>query len=152
MNFNVLPKLEQKAYNWLKIYLYGLPWENDDYLYLNLKQILWSFVLRNHCGVSYAKGKEKTDFLAKYLDQKIENLDGLSCPRVKNIYISKNNQVGIDIYLITNPGIIVLWRKKKFFMIGWKMNNSEDQRKWRHTYQNHCFLRRWFQKLILKFP
>ena len=47
VNFNILPKLEQKAYNWLTNYLHGLHWENGDYLYINLNQILQSFVLRN---------------------------------------------------------------------------------------------------------
>ena len=86
VNFNILPKLEQKACNWLTNYLHGLHWENGDYLYLNLNQILQSFVLRNPGAVFYAKGKEKTEFLAKYLDRKIENLDDLGCPRVENLY------------------------------------------------------------------
>ena len=85
MNFNILPKLEQKAYNWLTNYLHGLHWENGDYLYINLNQILQSFVLRNPGAVFYAKGKEKTEFLAKYLDRKIENLDDLGCPRVEKL-------------------------------------------------------------------
>ena len=82
VNFNLLPKLEQNAYNWLTNYLHGLHWKNGDYLYMNLNQILQSFLLRNPSAVFYAKGKEKTEFLAKYLDRKIENLDDLGCPRV----------------------------------------------------------------------
>ena len=81
----MVPKLEQKAYNWLTNYLQGLHWENGDYLYINLNQILQSFVLINPGAVIYAKGKEKTE-LAKYLDRKIENLDDLGCPRVENLY------------------------------------------------------------------
>ena len=42
-------------------------------------------MLRNPGAVFYAKGKEKTEFLAKYLDRKIENLDDLGCPRVENL-------------------------------------------------------------------
>ena len=30
VNFNILPKLEQKAYNWLTNYLQGLHWEKGD--------------------------------------------------------------------------------------------------------------------------
>ena len=45
VNLKILPKLEQKAYNWLTNYLHGLHWENGDYLYINLSQILRSFVL-----------------------------------------------------------------------------------------------------------
>ena len=65
VNFKSLPKSEQKAYNWLTNYLHGLHWDNGDYLYLNLNQIIQSFVLRNPNAVFYAKGKEKTDFLSK---------------------------------------------------------------------------------------
>ena len=32
VNFNILPQLEQKAYNWLTNYLHGLHWENVNYL------------------------------------------------------------------------------------------------------------------------
>ena len=51
-----------------------------------MNQILQCFVLRNPSTVFYAKGKEKTEFLAKYLNRKVENLDDLSCPRVENVY------------------------------------------------------------------
>ena len=44
-------------------------------------------------------------------------------------YFSKTIQVAIDIYLITTPEIIVPWRKARFFMIGWKMNDSERSAK-----------------------
>ena len=54
----------------------------------------------------YAKGKEKTELLAKYLDRKIENLDDLGCPRVENLF-SKIIQVPINIYPIITPEIIV---------------------------------------------
>ena len=83
VNFNILTKLEQKAYNWLTNYLRGLHWENGDYLCLNLNQILQSFVLRNPGAVFYAKRKEKTAFLAKYLYRKVGNLHDLSCPWLK---------------------------------------------------------------------
>ena len=36
--------------------------ENGDYPYINLNQILQSFVLRNPGAVLYAKGKEKRVF------------------------------------------------------------------------------------------
>ena len=86
VNFNILPKLEQKAYNWLTKCLHDLHLENGDNLYINLNQLLQSFVLRNPGAVFYAKGKEKTEFLAKYLDRKVENLDDLGCPRVENLF------------------------------------------------------------------
>ena len=54
----MLPKLEQKVYNWLRNHLYGLHRENGDYLYINLNQILQSFVLRIPSAVFYAKGKK----------------------------------------------------------------------------------------------
>ena len=83
INFNFLPKSEQKAYNWLTNYLHGLHWDSGDYLYLNSNQIIQSFVLRNPNAIFYAKGKEKADFLSKYLDRKVVNLDDLGCPRVE---------------------------------------------------------------------
>ena len=86
VNFNILPKLEQKAYNWLTNYLHGLHWENGDYLHINLNRILQIFVFRNHSAVFYAKRKEKTEFLAKYLDRKVENLDDLGCHWVENLF------------------------------------------------------------------
>ena len=105
MNFNILAKPEQKAYNWLTNYLRGLHWENVDYLYINLIQILQSFVLRNPGAVFYAKEKEKTEPLAKYSDRKVENLDDWAVLGLKT-YFSKITQVAIDIYLITTPVII----------------------------------------------
>ena len=86
VNFNSLPKSEQKAYNWLTNYLHGLHWDSGDYLHLNLNQIIQSFVLRNPNAIFYAKGKEKADFLSKYLDRKVVNLDDLGSPRVEQLY------------------------------------------------------------------
>ena len=86
INFNSLPKSEQKAYNWLTSYLHGLHWDSGDYLDLNLNQIIQRFVLRNPNAVFYAKRKEKADFLSKYLDRKVVNLDDLGCPRVEQLY------------------------------------------------------------------
>ena len=63
VNFNSIPKSEQKAYNWLTNLLHGLHWDSGDYLYLNLNQIIQSFVLRNPNIICYSKGKEKADFL-----------------------------------------------------------------------------------------
>ena len=80
VNFNSLPKSEHKAYNWLTNYFYGLHWDSGDDLYLKLNQIIQSFVLRNLNAIFYAKGKEKADFLSKYLDRKVVNLDDLGCP------------------------------------------------------------------------
>ena len=84
-SFNSLPKSEQKAYSWLKNNLRGIHWESDDYLYLNLNQIIQSFVLRNTNIVIYAK--KKRDLLATYMDQKVENLDELGCPRIENLHL-----------------------------------------------------------------
>ena len=69
-----MPKAEQKAYNWLTNYLQRNQWESRDFLYLNIKLIIQSFVLRNSNAVIYAKAKEKTEFLAKYLDEKLRIL------------------------------------------------------------------------------
>ena len=85
--FNSLPKAEQKAYNWLTQYLLGIHWESGDYLYLNLNQIIQSFVLRNPNAVFYAKRKEKAELLAKYLDREVVNLDELGCPRIENLHL-----------------------------------------------------------------
>ena len=54
--------------------LHGIHWESGDYLYLSLNQIIQSFVLRKYNDICYAKGKEKADLLAKYLEQKVVNL------------------------------------------------------------------------------
>ena len=63
VNFNSLPKSEQKAYNWLdKLFGHGLHWDSGDYLYLNLNQIIQCFVLRNPNAVFYAIGKKKLIF------------------------------------------------------------------------------------------
>ena len=66
--------------------MHGHHWDSGDYLYLNLNQIIQSFVLRNPNAIFYAKGKEKADFLSKYLDRKVVNLDDLGCPRVEQLY------------------------------------------------------------------
>ena len=58
VNFKILPKPEQKAYNWLTNYLHDLHWQNGDYLYINLNQILQSFVVRNPSAIFYAKRKK----------------------------------------------------------------------------------------------
>ena len=79
----MLPKLEQKVYNWLRNHLYGLHREKGDYLYINLNQILQSFVLRVPSAVFYAK--KKPEFMAKYLDRKFENVDDLDCPQIENL-------------------------------------------------------------------
>ena len=62
VNFNYLPKFEQKANNWLTNYLHGFHWDSGDYLYLNLSQIIQSFVLRNPNAIFYAKAKGNADF------------------------------------------------------------------------------------------
>ena len=90
VNFNSLPKSEQKAYNCLtNLFARTSLGIAGDNLYLNLNQIIQSFVLRNLNAVFYAKGKEKADFLSKYLDRKVMNLDDLGCPRVEHLYFKK---------------------------------------------------------------
>ena len=84
--FNSLPKSEQKAYYSLTNSLHGTHWKMGEYLYLNLNQVIQSFVLRNPNAVIYAKRKEKSDFLATYLYRKIENLDEMGRPRIENLY------------------------------------------------------------------
>ena len=42
-SFNLLPKSQQKTYNWLTNYLPGIHWESGGYLYLNLNQIIQNF-------------------------------------------------------------------------------------------------------------
>ena len=42
--------------------------------------------MRNPGAVFYAKGKEKTEFLAKYLDRKVEKLNDLGCPWVEKLF------------------------------------------------------------------
>ena len=86
VDFQSLPKSEQKAFNWLTDYSHGLHWDRGNYLYLNLNQIIQKFVLRNPNAIFYAKRKEKAEFLSKYLDRKVVNLDDLGCPRVENLY------------------------------------------------------------------
>ena len=39
-------KARTKTYNWLTNYFHGLHWEKCDFLYINLNQILQTFVLR----------------------------------------------------------------------------------------------------------
>ena len=89
VSFDSLTKLERKAYSWLTNYLHGLHWDSCDYLYLNLNQIIQSVVLRIPRATFYAKGKEKADFLAHYLDRRVENLDDLGCPRVENLHYNR---------------------------------------------------------------
>ena len=59
VNFKILANLKQKVYNWLTNYLHGLHWENGDHLYINLNQIVQSFLLRYPSAVSYVNGKER---------------------------------------------------------------------------------------------
>ena len=42
--------------------------------------------MRNPGAVFYAKRKQKTEFLAKYLERNVENLDNLGCPRAEKLY------------------------------------------------------------------
>ena len=125
VNFNILPKLEQKAYNWLTNYLHGLHWEKGDYLYINLNQILQSFVLRNPGAVFYAKGKEKTEFLAKYLDRKIENLDDLGCPRVENLYFKNYPSCNKHIPHYNSRNHCALKKTKVFY--DWLKNEQQRE-------------------------
>ena len=41
-------------------------------------------------AVFYAKGKEKTEFLAKYLERKFEKIENSGCPHVENIFFRKD--------------------------------------------------------------
>ena len=112
----------QFYFHWLEIQRWrgvgnGLHWENGDYLHINLNQILQSFVLRNPGAVFYAKGKEKTEFLAKYLDRKIENLDDLGCPQVENLYFKNYPSCNKHIPHYNSRNHCAL-KKTKVFMIG----------------------------------
>ena len=124
MKFNILPNLEQKANNWLTIFVHGLHWENGHYFYINLNQILQSFVLRNPSAVFYVEGKEKTEILAKYLDQKIEKLDDLGCPRIEKSYCKNYPSCNIYIPQYNSRNHCTLKQSKVPY--DWlKMNNSE---------------------------
>ena len=59
-----LPPAAQRAINWLTKDLHDLRWEKDVYPYNYLTQKLQSLKLRNPKTVYYAKGKEKSEFLA----------------------------------------------------------------------------------------
>ena len=115
VSFNSLPKLEQKAYSWLTNYLHGLHWDRGDYLYLNLNQIIQSVVLRNPEATFYAKGKEKADFLAQYLDRRVQNLDDLGCPRVENLHYNKFSNCCKHIPHYNSNNHCALKKSKAFF-------------------------------------
>ena len=80
-SFNSWAPTEQRAFNWLTKYLHGLHWEHGVYPYIYLTQILQSVKLRNQKAVYYAKGQEKSEFLANLLDCKVFNLDLIGCPK-----------------------------------------------------------------------
>ena len=93
-SFNSLAPAEQRPFNWLTKYLHGLHWEHGVYPYIYLTQILQTMKLRNPKAVYYAKGQEKSEFLANLLDCKVFNLDLIGCPkfddRGNNLKIAKN--------------------------------------------------------------
>ena len=125
VNFNSLPKSEQKAYNWLTNYLHGLHWDSGDYLYLNLNQIIQSFVLRNPNAVFYAKGKEKADFLSKYLDRKVVNLDDLGCARVEQLYFKNFVNCNKHLPHHNSKNHCALKKSKAFF--DWLKNECQQR-------------------------
>lgn len=84
-NFKQLSAYEQKAFTWVTKSLHGLSWEEGDYPYLYLEQILQSISLRNPLSTFYAKGSEKCLLLEKLLDREVENLENLGCPKVADI-------------------------------------------------------------------
>ena len=116
--FNSLPKAEQKAYNWLTQYLHGIHWESGDFLYLNLNQIIQNFVLRNPNTVFYAKGKEKAELLAKYLDRQAVNLDELGCPRIENLHLKKYPSCNRHLQPNYNSRNHCSLKKRRSFLIG----------------------------------
>ena len=125
VNFSSLPKSEQKAYNWLTNYLHGLHWDSGDYLYLNLNQIIQSFVLRNPNAVFYAKGKEKADFLSNYLDRKVVNLDDLGCPRVEQLYFKNFVNCNKHLPHHNSKNHYALKKSKAFF--DWLKNECQQR-------------------------
>ena len=102
--FNSLPRPEQKAYTWLTKNLHGINWVSGDYLYSNLNQIIQSFFLRKLNASFYAKKKNKTELLSKYLGRKLRILMNWVARKLKT-YISRFIQFAIDLYIITTPGI-----------------------------------------------
>ena len=61
---------EQKSYQWVLKYLYGLDWEKGDYPYFYLQQILQSVVLRFPPSDFHAKKVEKTNTLQSCFREK----------------------------------------------------------------------------------
>ena len=90
-----------------------------------MNQILQSFVLRNPGAVFYAKGKEKTEFLAKYLDRKIENLDDLGCPRVENLYFKNYPSCNKHIPHYNSRNHCALKKTKVFY--DWLKNEQQRE-------------------------
>ena len=89
---------------------------SGDYLYLNhLNQIIQSVVLRNPGATFYAKGKEKADFLAQYLDRRVENLHDLGCPRVENLHYNKISNCCKHIPHYNSKNHCALKKSKAFF-------------------------------------
>ena len=87
--------------------------------------MLQSFVLRNPGAIFYAKRKEKTVLLAKYLDRKVENLDDLGCPRVEFFFqkLPKLQQTYTSLQLQES----LCPEEKQCFFYDWLKN--EQQRK-----------------------
>ena len=82
-SFNMLSSKEQKSYQWVSKFLYGLAWESGDYPYCYLQQIIQSIKLRFRFAELYAKGTEKADTLKKLLQRDVINLEKLLCPKVE---------------------------------------------------------------------
>ena len=124
-SFNSFPKSEQKAYNRLKNNLHGIHWESGDYLYLNLNQIIQSFVLKNPTTVFYAKGKEKSNLLATHLDRKVEKLDELGCPRIENLHLKNYPACNRHFHHNHFKNYCALIKSKAFF--DWLKNEQQRE-------------------------
>ena len=80
--------------------------------------------MRNSVAVFYAKGKEKTGFLANYLDRNVEHLDDLGCPRVENFYF-QNHPNGIRLIPHNSRNLCVLMKSNVFF--DWLKNEHKRE-------------------------
>ena len=98
-------------------------------------------MLASYSAVFQAK-KVQTEFLVKYLDQKVENIDDLACPWVENLNFKKKSNCNYHVPHYNSRKQFAL-KKSKIFMTCRNFKNSErDWQKSKNNYQQfQCFLR-----------
>lgn len=81
---NLLSYKALRHANFIKRKLIGLDWNDGDYNYMDINNILEEFIKKNNITVLYVKGDEKVKYLetANFFNVKVYDLLEFGCPRL----------------------------------------------------------------------